>query len=68
MNNFFDPDVRVADLLDLSHPAAEIFHTWKLDCPGCTLDVFCTLADVMREYHLDEFQFLRSLSAAVDPS
>lgn len=59
-------DITVRQLLDRFPQSLGVFLRQRLLCAGCPAEAFHTLADVAREYGLDEAQFIAGLQAAID--
>ena len=55
------PLALVADLLAASPLVAPLFVALRVDCAGCSMTKFCTLADLCRHYGLE----FASLSASL---
>jgi hybrid cluster-associated redox disulfide protein len=51
----------VADVLAFSPRMAPLFVELRLDCVGCSMNRFCSLADLCRDYAMD----LNTLLAAI---
>ena len=58
----FSPLTLVADLLAVSPQVAPLFVALRVDCAGCSMTRFCTLADLARHYGLD----YKTLAAALE--
>lgn len=62
-------DLIIADVLDRWPETIPVFLKYKLDCVGCDMALFDTLADAIRIYQLPRQQFLDDLQQAIrDPS
>jgi hypothetical protein len=55
----------VAALLSETPRTAAIFNHWKTACVGCHFARFCTLADVIAAYQLDEDTFLTEMTQSL---
>lgn len=60
-NFYLSPDLTVNELLDREPMVIKIFMALKLNCIGCAMDKFHTVADVARENHLDLDQLMRKI-------
>ena len=55
----------VAEIMDRWPQCVPVFLTHKLDCVGCPMAPFETLAEVMDIYQLPQDDFLAELTAAI---
>jgi len=58
-------EIHVESILKAQPNAARFFLNWKLGCVGCGFARFCTLADVIHTYKLDEKKFLEEAKQLV---
>jgi hybrid cluster-associated redox disulfide protein len=63
--NALTPAITVKEVLDRHPQALQVFLDIGLLCVGCPAEAFHTLADVVREYHLDLNQLLQSIDKAI---
>lgn len=61
-------DMTVKELLDLYPKLMQTFMDLGLLCVGCPAEAFHTLADVAREYGLDQNQLFQRLQHAIENS
>ena len=59
-----DPDLPLADLMNLWPATIPVFVRHRMLCVGCLVSPFHTVADACAEYDLDETIFLNELLAA----
>ena len=59
-------ETTVKELLDDHPETLKVFMDLGLMCPGCPAEGFHTLADVVREYHLELNQLLRHFQKAME--
>jgi hybrid cluster-associated redox disulfide protein len=59
------PDLVVAEVLNRWPETIPVFLKYKLDCVGCDMASFDTLADVIRIYCLPAEQFVNDLRQAI---
>lgn len=55
----------VGDVLAVGPKAVEFFLERRLDCAGCSMASFCTLAEVAKNYELPLDEFLQDLENAL---
>ena len=60
-----DPDLPLADLMNLWPATIPVFVRHRMLCVGCLVSPFHTVADACVEYRLNEGVFLRELQQAV---
>jgi hybrid cluster-associated redox disulfide protein len=65
MNPVFEPQMRVAELLDQHPECIPVFLRHHMICVGCGLAPFDTLEDAMRNYGLLMEGFLEELNSVV---
>jgi len=58
----------VADIMDRWPQCVPVFLAHKLDCVGCPMAPFETLAEVIEIYQLPQDTFLDVLTRAIGPS
>lgn len=58
MTFHISPEISVKTLFDQEPKLVKLFMELKLNCIGCPMDDFHTLADVSKENHLDLDQLL----------
>jgi hybrid cluster-associated redox disulfide protein len=58
-------DVLVQDVVERHPQAIAVFSSHGLQCPGCYISPFHTIADVAREYALAIDPLLRDLNQAI---
>ncbi len=56
----------VAEIMDRWPQCVPVFLAHKLDCVGCSMAPFETLAEVIEIYQLPQDAFLAELAAAID--
>ena len=56
----------VAEIMDRWPQCVPVFLAHKLDCVGCPMAPFETLAEVIEVYQLPQDEFLTELAAAID--
>lgn len=64
MKTEIEESMTVKDLLERYSNLIQTFIDMKLLCAGCPADAFHTLADVAKEYGLDQREFLADLQKA----
>ena len=62
-----DPDSVVADILSDWPETIPVFLKRHLNCVGCDMSPFDTVADVARIYKFDAADFLEELQTAITP-
>ncbi|MDX1437329.1 MAG: hypothetical protein R3335_10990 [Anaerolineales bacterium] len=60
-----DPSLNIQELLNCYPELIPVFVRARTDCVGCSMAVFCSLADVIDYYGLDHDFFLADLEAAL---
>lgn len=65
--NRFSPQISVAELLGAWPQAIPVFLRYRLDCVGCSMAAFETLADVIAIYRLPAERFLTDLERSIQP-
>jgi len=58
----------VADIMDRWPQCVPVFLAHKLDCVGCPMAPFETLAEVIEIYQLPQDAFLDELTRVIEPS
>lgn len=61
MNFYLSPEISVRELFNHEPKLIELFMDLKLDCVGCPIDEFHTLADVAKENNLDLDHLLKKI-------
>jgi hybrid cluster-associated redox disulfide protein len=61
------PDQSIADILSYCPAAAQIFLKHRMDCVGCQLNAFETIADATRVYGISLNAFLAELNHVLHP-
>ena len=64
-NHFLQENMVVSEVLATGSNAMQFFMGRKLDCVGCRMACFCTLAEVAKNYELPLEQFLVDLGKAM---
>lgn len=65
MNSPIASDMTVKELLDRYPQLLQSFMDLGLLCVGCPAEAFHTLADVAREYHLDQNQLRQRIDSVI---
>ena len=60
-----DPDLSLAELMELWPQTIPVFIRHRMLCVGCLVSPFHTVSDACTEYELDEDSFLAELRQAV---
>lgn len=58
-------EMTVAHILGTWPSTAAVIQEFRLACIGCSLDEFCTIAEVIDQYNLDGDQMLGQLERAI---
>ena len=56
----------IAEIMDRWPQCVPVFLAHKLDCVGCPMAPFETLAEIIEIYQLPQKAFLRELTTAID--
>lgn len=62
-----DPTQTIQEIFQRYPQVIPVFLEFKLDCVGCSLEAFCTLEDVFREYTVDRQAFMTRLEKSLLP-
>jgi hybrid cluster-associated redox disulfide protein len=55
----------VAEILDRWPQTIPVFLRYQTSCVGCSMNIFETLEDAMRIYHLQQTDFLKDLVGSI---
>jgi hybrid cluster-associated redox disulfide protein len=55
----------VAEILELWPQTIPVFLRYQTSCVGCSMNIFETLEDAMRIYHLQQTDFLQDLQRSI---
>jgi hybrid cluster-associated redox disulfide protein len=55
----------VAEILDRWPQTIPVFLRYQTSCVGCSMNIFETLEDAMRIYHLQQTDFLKDLERSI---
>jgi hybrid cluster-associated redox disulfide protein len=55
----------VAEILDRWPQTIPVFLRYQTSCVGCSMNIFETLDDAMRIYHLQQTNFFRDLERSI---
>jgi len=56
----------LAELLDEQPQAAAVLVDLRVECIGCSMKRFCTLADMCQDYDMDAQEVMQRLNRVVD--
>ncbi len=62
---YIQPDETVLNILARYPEAAAVFIQFHVDCIGCSMSSFCTLADVAGDYKLDLAELARAIQITI---
>lgn len=55
----------ILEILERYPQTLPVFLHWKMDCYGCSMSSFCTLAEAAKDYKLDLSALIESLNQVV---